>query len=272
MRAVILAVVALLAVPFQVTAADPKPEATTFYDRGLDWLKKMDYDKAIADFDEALRLDPSYVEAYFDRGNAWYKKQDYDKAIADFSEAFRLDPNKVFRDKAGNVRCGEFCALSNRGFAWLAKQDYDKAIADFSEAIRLDPDNPEFYDSRGYVWRQDKKYDKALGDFDQALRLDPDNDDALNAAAWIRATCPLDQFRDGKQAVELATRACKSAAWKYSAYLDTLAAACAEAGDFDRAIEHEGKAIELEPVDGEFVKGAKERLALYKDHKPFRED
>ena len=91
---------------------------------------KASYDKAIADFDEVIRLTPENADAYFYRGNAWNAKGAYDKAVADFTEAIRLDP------KDGR-------AYANRGTVLLGmKGEYDKAIADFTEAIRLDPNTP----------------------------------------------------------------------------------------------------------------------------------
>ena len=61
--------------------------------RGLIWQEKGDLDKAIADYTEAIRLDPKYAMAYDSRGRRLGTKGDLDKAIADFNEAIRLDPN-----------------------------------------------------------------------------------------------------------------------------------------------------------------------------------
>src|SRR5580704_10109714 len=70
---------------------DPK-DAGAFYDRGYVWQAKGEYDKAIADYNEAIRLDPKLVRAFVNRGSAWLIKGDNDKAIADYDEAIRLDP------------------------------------------------------------------------------------------------------------------------------------------------------------------------------------
>lgn len=82
-------------------------------------------DAALADYNEALQLNPAAAAAY----NGWlYQGQgDLDRAIADYNEAIRLDPNDAF-------------AFNNRGGAYQAKSDPDRAIADYSEAIRLHPD------------------------------------------------------------------------------------------------------------------------------------
>ena len=91
------------------------------------WLKQKELDTAIADYNEAIRLNPgSAGVAHQGRGRAWRDRKDYDKAIADCDEAIRLDP--------GHAR-----AYYTRGVVWSDKKDYDKAIADYNEAIRLYP-------------------------------------------------------------------------------------------------------------------------------------
>jgi tetratricopeptide (TPR) repeat protein len=104
----------------------PKVHSTVYNARGIAYKRKGDYDRAIVDYDEAIRLDPNNARAYSNRGNAYADKGDYDRAIADYDEAIRLDP-KFAR------------AYSNRGNAYDGKGDYDRAIADYDEAIRLDP-------------------------------------------------------------------------------------------------------------------------------------
>ena len=85
---------------------------------------------------------------------------------------------------------------------------------------------------------------------------------AKSARAWLRATCPNPALRNGQQAVVDAKAACNLTLWDDWDYIDTLAAAYAEAGDFDAAIKSEQKAISKTP-DPDKIKGAQQRLALY---------
>ncbi len=87
---------------------------------------KGEADKAIADFTEAIRLNPKDAGACTNRGRVWSHKKQYDEAIADFTEVIRLDPKSVN-------------AYSARGDAWSNKKEYDRAIADFTDAIRNFP-------------------------------------------------------------------------------------------------------------------------------------
>ena len=86
--------------------------------------KKGDFDKAIADYTEAIRLDPKYAEAYYNRGCSYGKKGDHDKAITDYTAAIQINP------KDGYI----FYA---RGYSYWQKGDKAKADADFAQAKKL---------------------------------------------------------------------------------------------------------------------------------------
>jgi tetratricopeptide (TPR) repeat protein len=138
------------------------PNAQAYLSRGKLWEARSEFDKAIADYSAAIKLDPTNEFIYNSRGNAWRSKGEYDKAIADHSEAIRLDPKYAL-------------AYNNRGTAWQYKQDEDKALADYNEAIRLDPNDGAAYTNRGFILRDRGEYDGAVADLDNAIRLEPND-------------------------------------------------------------------------------------------------
>jgi len=147
--------------------------AATYSNRGTEWLGKGEYDRALADYNEAIRLRPDYAEIFNNRGNVWRKKGEYDRAIADYNEAIRLRPDYAK-------------AFNNRGNAWQDKGEYDLAITDYNQAIRLKPDFAAAFNGRGIVWYTKGEFDRAITDYNQAIRLEPDFALAFNnrADAW----------------------------------------------------------------------------------------
>ena len=148
--------------------------------------------------------------------------------------------------------------------------NYDAAINECNATIWSDPGNALVYLIRAKAWRATGEYTNALADLKNVTRQDPQNDSAFDLTAQIRAACPDERLRDGKEAVESATRACELTSWKKANYLDTLAAAYAEAGDFDAAVKWQTAAIERQ----EEIKEKNEysaRLKLYQEKKPYHE-
>jgi tetratricopeptide (TPR) repeat protein len=236
---------------------------------------------AIADFTEAIRLGPAQPSTYTHRANVFLKMGELDKAIEDCTEAVRL--------------CSRFApAFRCRAHSWLAKNDLNRALADFDHAIRFTPNyvkvtfnSREFSphrraadriysndDSvqldRAIVWQMTGAWDKAIADLGQAIRLDPKSALAHDSHAWLRATCPDDKSRDGKMAVELATKACELTEWKSDAFIATLAAAHAEAGQFDEAKKRLQQAIDLAPKKD--VETRAQMMKLFNDGKPYHEE
>jgi Flp pilus assembly protein TadD len=116
------------------------------------------------------------------------------------------------------------------------------------------------------------EYDKAVADLTEAITLNANDPSTQNHLAWLLATCPKREVRDGRKAVVHATRACELTNWKEPHQLDTLAAAYAECGDFEGAAKWEMKAVVLSASDNAFQQRARRRLNLYQSGKPYREE
>jgi tetratricopeptide (TPR) repeat protein len=207
-------------------AEDDKASAYNW--RGYAYNRKGDYDRAIADIDQAIQLDPKCANAYSNRGNAYNGKGDYDRAIADYDQAIPLDPKPAK-------------LYGNRGYAYNRKGDYDRAIADLDQAIQLDPKYAGAYNNRGYAYNRKGDYDRAIADLDQAIQLDPKYASAYNNRGdnysgkgdYDRAIADYDQ------SIQLDP--------KYAIAYNNRGDNYNRKGEYDRAIADFDQAIQLDP-------------------------
>lgn len=232
--------------------------AATYFNRGIEWHAKHDYEQAIADYTEAIRLNPKYASAFYNRGNSWRARRDNDRAIADYTEAIRLNPKYA-------------AAYNNRGNGWHDKRDYDRAIADYTEAIRLNAGYASAYYNRGNSWSEKRDYERAIADYNEAIRLNPGHINAHGGLAWLLATSAAPGVRNARRAVELAQKAVELSNSKDADKLDTLAAALAAAGNFKEAVRRQEQALAFPEFERTHGKGASRRLELYRQGKPYIE-
>ncbi|WP_298861027.1 tetratricopeptide repeat protein, partial [uncultured Gimesia sp.] len=160
-------------------------------------------------------------------------------------------------------------AYHGRGEVWYKKGEYDKAILDFSKAIRNDEKSEKNYVSRGNAWCKRGEYENAIKDYKAAMHVAPEDPLGYSQLAWLLATCAEDQYRDGKQAVELAIKACELSKWNDAGSMNSLAASYAEVGDFERAENYQKMCIlELDRKINKYDYTI--RLKRYFARKPFR--
>ena len=204
--------------------------STVLNSRGVAYVVKGESDRAIADFDTAIRLKPGYGEAYINRGLAWGQKRDFDRAITDFTEATTL------------VETGlAHVAFSNRGMAYGEKHDYTRAIQDFDQAIRLRPEHAGAYYNRANIYNAIGDADKALADFDAAIRIQPD----FQAAYINRGSIHVMRGETSKATVDfdVAIRLNPRDALAFG----NRAYAYGSRKEYDRAIVDLNEAIRLDP-------------------------
>ncbi|MGO9485219.1 MAG: tetratricopeptide repeat protein [Rhodomicrobium sp.] len=144
--------------------------AVAYNNRGNAYYYKHDYDLAIADYDQAIKLNPQFAEAYFDRGNALDRQGDWVRALADFDRAIQLNPRLAH-------------AYLGRGNIFSKKHDFERAIVEYTQALKLNTLFVEAYYGRGTAYYNKRDYERAIGDYDRALRIDPNYELAAKALA-----------------------------------------------------------------------------------------
>jgi len=195
------------------------------------------------------------------RGLAYKHLGRRNEALNDFLEVIRIQPKLDL----GYYDAGVIYNLTNR---------YQEAVDAMTRAIDLRHDDSGLArrrSERGNAYLHLGQFKRAQDDFFAAVRLGARDPDVLNNAAWFRATCPDPAFRNGKEAVDLASRACHLDKWKDADQIDTLAAAHAEAGNFAEAERYQLKALSLLSADEALRSKFQARLKQYRAKQPVRQ-
>lgn len=328
--------------------------------RAVTYMEQGDFDRAIADFNSLIEKNENNVNAHLAMGEALTNMEKFDEALKHVEKAIKLKPDSSLAytlrarlhlvkddakaaiadlDKALKVQPRDVSALLIRARVHLSEENLDAARNDaeralsfrpglpqallirgmilaeqgqLSEAIKVmklllerDPENVSWRMQLGGLYLQDSRPSKAIeiftkilaedegnwlarqaradtllsigdhreaiADFEIVVKQQPENDSILNNFAWVLATSPKDELRDGKRAIVLATKACEVTDYKKPHILSTLAAAYAETGDFETAIKWSKKAVELGSDDEEVDEQLNNELKSYQEKKPWRE-
>ncbi len=129
-------------------------------ERGVGYFRKKEWDAAIADFNEAIRLNPQDNVLFGNRADSYRNKKEWDRAITDINKAVQLNPKN---------RRNYYI----RGLIFYDQDNYDRAIPEFAQAIRIDPKYDEAYYYRGRSYFLKKEYKSAIPDFTESTKLDP---------------------------------------------------------------------------------------------------
>jgi tetratricopeptide (TPR) repeat protein len=249
-------------------------------------------DEALADLNTALKIEPRDVGSLMTRAAVRVTREEFDEALADAGRALELRP-------------GLPQALLLRSEIAVAAGKYPQAISDLRQLLRRDPDNLRLKTQMAAVYLADQRPRKAIelyssvidaddqqwralrgrgdarlgigdhagavADYQRALELAPEDSGLLNNLAWVLATSPDDNLRNGQRAVELATKACELTEYDAAHILSTLAAGFAELGQFDTAIKWSQKAVEKGKGEEEIREQLAAELDSYQHHKPWRE-
>ncbi len=198
---------------------------------------------------------------YFaDLGAVAADRQQFDLATEYYRKATQIDPGYL-------VAYQELAALYEK----LKKKSL--AIDTFLELIRRLPNVPALHIKVAGLMSEEKRPAQAIEQYRTALRINPNEMIAANNLAWLLATCRDQNLRDGQQAIKLAKQACEASKNQNPGFLDTLAAAYAEVGQYDEAIRTLNAATTIAQKLNltSFVAASRGRLALYEAGRPYRE-
>jgi protein O-mannosyl-transferase len=216
--------------------------------------------EAIHCYQTALQMKPHYAEAQNNLGRLLAMQGRIDEAAVELEKAVSNKPD--FAD-----------AHSNLGNIWLVRGRLDKAMFEYQNALRINPDLVDAHNNLAHLLIMRGQLDEAIMQYLEVLRLRPDSPDVLNQLARIYATATDKRHRNGAEALRLAQRGCALTNRKDPAFLDTLAAAYAEVGQFSEAFATASEAANLASSSGksELAKMIRVRLQLYQNEMPYRE-
>ncbi len=233
-----------------------RPVSRSYFERGAALVALGDFEKAAADFSKAIELDPQNVPAINDRGTTYRRLGRLENAKADFDTVI-----------ARGVRHPG--VYTNRAMVWLDMRNVEQAMVDLHVALDLDQKFAPAWEASGAAREVMGDIPKAIDNYRKAVEIDPAFALAWNNRAWLLATTPSGPHRNGRQAVEFATKACELTGYQKADVMDTLAAAHAEAGQFEQAVSVAKDAIEI--ADENEKAAIKQRLALYEAGQPYRQ-
>ncbi|MFZ2068208.1 MAG: tetratricopeptide repeat protein [Xanthobacteraceae bacterium] len=210
-------------------------DTTNYFLRAILYVTRKDTDHAIADLSRVIEIDPTAVGAYLTRASEYASRNDYDHEIADLDQVIKLDP-------------GLTAGYLSRAAAYEGKKDFDRAIADYNQVLKSDPKSSLAYNGRGYDYYNKNDYDHAIADYSQAIQINPRFALAFNN----RGNAYYDKKRydqalaDYSQAIALDPNNDNSYYWynnRGNVYYNTR--------DYDRAVADYGEAIRHNPQYGQ---------------------
>jgi tetratricopeptide (TPR) repeat protein len=234
-------------------------QARLYFWRGQHYLQMNDLDAALADFEQAIKVDATEAGLFAARGFVNLTKGDVDRSLVDFNRAIAMQP-------------GQQKLYLNRGAIWLGKKEYERANADFNEAIRLAPRTASAYYamvSRAQIYREQGDLAKATTELDNAIKQEPKRSDAyLSRGVAARAKGDLERaMADFGTAIAIEPGA--TGLTGRGVVREALGDIAGAMADYARAIDmnsHMNKAADFNFSDLRSKETARTRLALLKEN------
>ena len=226
---------------------------------GSELLERGDVDGATAHLKESLRLKFDVPEPHNSLTEALFRQGDANAAIAEAHVALNFDPDNA----------GTHAVL---GMALITKGLLDEAIRELSKAVEILPNHSHAQYNLAVALAEKGETVEAIGHYEKAIEAQPDFFEALTNLAWIFATSPDDNIRNGPKAVDLAQDAYRVAGNTSPVVLRTLAAAYATNKSFDKALEISRRALQSaqQQHNSELAETIRREMSLYEVGQPYR--
>jgi len=223
---------------------------------GLTLQDQGKFHEAIDHYRQALQIKTSFPQAHVNWGNILLDQHKFAEAVSHYRSALQLKANYA-------------TAYHNLGLAFQAQRKFDEAIKNFHRVLQIKPDFLAAYKALADISSDLDKTDQAIGYYRQALQIKPDWLGGLNDAAWLVATGPDQKPTVVDEAVRWATRAAELTQYEDITILDTLAAAYAAAGNFEKAVKTVQAAVKRAPIEknDDLADDIRRRLKLYQQRK-----
>jgi len=244
---------------------EKNPKGLVAYNNlGWELIQRHDYRKALSYLEKALELGPEEAKTHSNLSIALFETKEIERALQHAVAAVRYAPKLA--DYTNNL-----------SMIYWHKGDLVQAIQYAHAALQKDPISSQVYYNVGALALHEVSMPEAfsfaegISYIERAIQLDPDSITLMQLLAWLRATAPEQALRDGKRAVDLAERACHRTGYRDPNLLDTLAAAYAENGQFEVAIDTAQTAAQLARASGmvNLESRIRDRLAFYHVQTPY---
>jgi protein O-mannosyl-transferase len=262
---------------------------------GLAFYRKAEFTNALQHYGRALQLNPFYIEAYINAGNVLMAMGQPAAAATNYARVAALKPDHAGAHyNLGHVALAQGqlkeaaehfgqATRADRNYVeahqqlavvWQRMGELHKARESLERAIELKPSDAGLHGHLGALLSQSGQAKEAVAAYRKAMESGPERFEVRNNLAWLLATHPDGEIRDGSEAVRLAESAVRIGGRQHAFLLGTLAAAYAEAGRFPDAIKAAEEAIELAKKNSQEALVTKnlELLAAYRAGRPWRED
>jgi len=227
--------------------------------RGDNYFKAGMLDKAVLEFKKVIEIKP-HASFSNNLGNVYEKQKKYELAIEQYQSALKLDSVNID-------------ALNNLGVVYFKIGDVDRAIASVKYSLELNPKSKDGYLNLGTFYKQLNQRSESMQYFKHGMELAPNDLRFAYQLSWLFSSAPEKELRNAKEALRLAKIIFNKADIDTPSKYDLVAAALAENGQFEKAIEMTNQAYKLAIKAGNHPQANDiyKRLNLYKNNKPYRE-